>query len=271
MLKLTKTSLKHLTPDVVNVSWEIESTAESFAPYEIRILQSETPTDNYPGSPLASGVSDYEIVASGINPLYRDSYDDDSVAGLTNKLDTLVYRVQVRHTGTGAVFTSPPTTVSVRGDNNARYIIRHREMVLNRLSGQKFLIYKKKTFGQYCTNCYDDTLQRTTIGKCSVCYGTGYVGGYYSPYVVGAQINESPPRHVLTTYGDWQDQDAILVMSVSPVLAPGDMVVDLYGRRWNVVTIRSVNKAMFLISQQAQMRQMEVDNIASDFPVPSLW
>ena len=268
MLKITKLVVRHITPSLMNLRWDIESSSENFADYEIRILRSETNTDNYPGSPVASGIADYDIVAAGISPAYRSDYDDTSLVGLTNKLDTLVYRVQARNLSTGKVYTTPATTVAVGWDMNARYIIKHRELVLNRLSGQKFLVYKKKTFGQYCTKCYDDTLMRTTFGKCDICYGTGFVGGFYTPYVIHAQINENPPRSQITLYGDWQDQDAVLVMSVTPTITPGDMVLDLYGRRWNAVTCRSTNKAMFTIAQQVQMRQLEVDNITSTFPVP---
>jgi hypothetical protein len=260
MLKITRTTLKHITPDLINVSWNLESSTENFADYEVLILQSETPTENYE--------ADYKVIASGISPAYHSEYDDTSIHGLTNKFDSLVYRIRVVNKNTGKAATGPATIVSVRGDMNAKYIIRHRELVLNRLSGQKFLVYKKKTFGQYCTKCYDDTLQRTTIGKCDVCYGTGYVGGFYSPFTISAQINENPPRSQITLYGDWQDQDAQLVTSVTPILQPGDMIIDLYGRRWNIVTVRSTNKAMFTIAQQAQMRQMENDNILYDFPVP---
>ena len=178
--------------------------------------------------------------------------------------------VRVMNKNTGKAATGPATTISIKPDAVARYIVRHRELVLGRLSGQKFLVYKKKTFGQYCTNCYDDTLQRTTFGKCNICYGTGYIGGFYSPFTVNGQINENPPRNQITLYGDWQDQDAQFVTSVTPTLQPGDMVVDIYGRRWNVVTVRSTNKAMFTIAQQAQMRQLENDNILYSFPVPDM-
>jgi hypothetical protein len=260
MLKITKVNIKHLAPTIVNIAWDLESTTEDLSNYEINIFQSETPTDV---------LADYTLIASGISPAYRAQYDDDSVTGLTNKFDTLVYRVQVRELATGDYKLSPAAIVTVHGDMNAKYIIRHRELVLNRLSGQKFIVLKKKTFGQYCTNCYDETLQRTTVGKCSICYGTGYVGGYYSPYTIHAQINENPPRQIITTYGDWQDQDALLVMSVSPTVMPGDVIIDLYHRRWVAISPRSTNKAMFTIAQQIQMRQIESDDIIYQFSVPS--
>lgn len=258
MIKILDTALAQVSPSFITVSWTLEPTTESFLDYHIDIYRSELPSLQ---------AADYDLVASGISPYYHGSYNDITISGLTTKYATYNYKIAVINNTTEETVYSLPKGLSVTSDNDARYIIKHRELVLNRLSGADFILLKRKTFGTFCTACYDETLQRQSDSKCTVCFDTKYTGGYYLPHRFRAQMNNNPPRHVLTTYGYWQDSDAIITMSNTPVLSPTDIIVDRLGVRWRVVTIKTVNKAMFLISQQAQVRQVEIDNIVYSFPI----
>jgi hypothetical protein len=258
MLHFTKIQITQPSPSAINVAWWMMSSSENFSAYEISIYRSELPSVI---------LSDYMLVVSGINAASTNYYNDTYIAGLTNKFATYNYMLEVKHVSTAATGYSKPSAIGVAKDKYANYIINARELVLNKHSGQDYKTLKRKTFGQFCPDCYDETLQRSTKSKCSTCYDTTYVGGFYSPFTFRAQMNEAPPRHILTTFGDWQDQDSILVTSNKIILVPGDVVIDRLFRRWNVVAVRSTNKSMFLISQQVQMRQLEIDKIEYSFPV----
>lgn len=254
MIKILDLKLTQVSPSFITLTWFLESTAENLSDYHVDIYKSEL---------SSASIADYDVVVSGISAQNYNTYDDYSIRGLTNKFATYTYFIRVVHNITDAFTSSKPTTVNVESDNDVRYIIKHRELVLNRLSGAWFNLLKRKTYGTFCTSCYDETLQRNTNSKCPVCFDTGYVGGYYLPFKFRAQMNNNPPRQILTTYGDWQDNDAIITMSNSPVLSPGDVIVDRYSNRWAVLTIKTTNKALFLLSQQAQVRQIELDNIVN--------
>jgi len=258
MIKIIKLTAAQVSPLFITLTWYLEPTTESLTDYHVDIYKSELPSTN---------ISDYDIVTSGISPQSYNSYNDTSVGGLTNKFDTYNYIIKVIHNVSGATTTSTPVSVNVESDKYARYMVRWHRMVLERHSGAEFILLHRKTYGTYCTSCYDETLQRTTNSKCPVCYDTSYVGGYYSPHRFLGQMNNNPPRHQLTTYGDWQDNDAILSMGNDPVIVPGDVIVDRLGKRWIVITIKSTNKALFLIGQQLHLRQIETDNIVYSYPI----
>jgi hypothetical protein len=258
MIKILELRLTQVSPSFITLTWFLESTTENLSDYHVNIYKSELPSSND---------ADYDVVASGISPQGYHTYDDYSIQGLTSKFATYTYRIKVIHNITGSYTTSKPATVNVERDNDARYIIKHRELVLNRLSGAWFNLLKLKTYGTFCPNCYDETLQRNVNSKCPICFDTGFVGGYYLPHKFRAQMNNNPPRSVLTTYGDWQDGDGIVTMSNTPVLSPKDVIVDRFSSRWVVLTIKTTNKALFLLSQQAQVRQIELDDVVNTIPI----
>jgi hypothetical protein len=258
MLKILKLEAQQVSPSFITLIWHLESSSESFTDYHVDVYKGELPS---------TVITDYTLIASGISPQSHTSYNDFTISGMTNKEDTWNYCIRVINNNTGVYSTSIPIAINVQRDYVAKYIIKHRELVFNKLSGHDFFILKRKTYGTYCTACFDTTLQRTTNSKCPVCYDTRFIGGFYSPYRVRGQFNNNPPRHQLTTFGDWQDNDGILVMSNTPVVAPGDIIVDQFGKRWNVVTVKTTNKALFLISQQLQVRQIETDSVVYTIPI----
>jgi hypothetical protein len=258
MLKILKLEVQQISPSFITLIWNLQSTTEDLTDYHL---------DIYKGEIESEVLTDYTLIASGISPQISNTYYDYSISGMTNKNDTWTYMIQVTHNISGAYTRSNPMAINVQSDYVARYVIKHRELVFKKLSGQDFLVLKKKTYGTYCTVCFDEELQRTTNSKCPVCYDTRHVGGYYSPQPFKAQMNNNPPRHILTTYGDWQDNDGLITMSNTPIISSGDVIIDKFGKRWDVLTVKSTNKALFLIAQQVHVRQFETDNIVYTVPV----
>ena len=258
MIKIAGFSVSQTSPTFMLVKWYLESTIEDLTQYVVNAYRGELPSTN---------IADYTLLTT--TPLSANEYTeyyDTGITGLTNKFDTYTYLIQVVNKNTNVTVTSNPTTLAITGDQFAKRIIYLRELVLRRKSGANFKILKRKTYGTLCPVCYDSTLQLTTNSKCMTCYDTKFVGGFYTPYIVRGQFNNAPPRSVITTYGNWEDEDGILVMSNKPILSPSDVIVDPFGKRWNVLTIRSTNKSFFLISQSAQCRLIETDSILYSVP-----
>jgi len=122
-------------------------------------------------------------------------------------------------------------------------------------------ILKRKTYGSFCTVCYDETLQRTTQSKCTTCYDTGYVGGYYTRIKTKGQISERPTRSVHQLFGSWEDQDAALYLQADPPVNPKDIVVDRLSRRWIILNVGAAQKSMGTFAQIIQLRQIEKDDV----------
>lgn len=65
-----------------------------------------------------------------------------------------------------------------------RKILRDEYTVLKKLSGVEYYLLKRRHYGQRCTVCYDPATRSVTRSACPSCYGTSWVGGYYSPVEV---------------------------------------------------------------------------------------
>ena len=252
MISLKNINIAQFDPSYVLVSWRIDSTRESLSNYTIYIQRSE-------------GVTDFTTV-TGLSAAGAPNFQDDVISGMTSKFLNFSYIVAASGID-GSYHQWPPYQVRVESDSEVRYIIKYRERILNRFSGNDFLVLVKKTFGQFCPTCYDVTLQDTMQSHCATCYDTKFVGGYYSPYKIRAQINEAPSRQQITVWGDWQDQDAVLTMSNYPLIRPDDIIVDKLGRRWVTQATRSNNKSMYTFSQSVQMRMVDRDSIIYIYPI----
>lgn len=258
MIGLTNIVVKRYDPTFIEVDWRVDTTTESISNYRLNIFQSSSPSN------IIS--SDYIMIASGINLMSVDYYHDYSISGLTSKFDTFSYVLQISGL-TGQTRYYPAVLVTVTQDNIAREIIRRRSIVFNTKSASDFLFFKRKTHGQFCPDSYDPVLGRTTKSKCTSCFDTGFIGGYFSPVQLRGQLNEGPTRTQLTVFGSFQDQDAIFYTKGFPQITQKDILVDRLGRHWNIVTVRSFNKALYTIGQQCQVRQIEKEDITSSLPV----
>lgn len=261
MIRLTEIRVSTFPNNHNLITWGVDFTTENLNNYRLSFYRSEAQTHF---------LEDYTLVGSNVNPFLDFTFEDHTVSGMTNKFTDQFYIIQV----SGIV---PPYAVASQGpytslplgpmDYVSREINRRKSIVINQYSSQEYILLKRKTTGAPCPVHYDDTLQRTTISHCLQCYDTGFDGGFYSPIEVSAQINEGPTRSQIQVWGNWQDQDSILTILNAPLLVPRDIIVDELNRRWEIITVRSYNKALFIQEQAAQMRQIERGDVIYSYPL----
>lgn len=260
MIRLTNISVLTFPLNYNYITWQIDLTQEDLNNYRLNFWRSEAQTHNF---------SDYTLVGSGINPFTDWEFRDYTISGLTHKFSESFYIIQVSGISPPSLASQGPYCHMPLGpmDYASREINRRKRIVLDQYSSQEYILLKRKTNGQTCPAHYDDILGRTTTSKCEVCYDTGFAGGFYSPIEFKAQINEGPTRSQIMIWGNWQDQDAILTTTATPLMAPRDVIVDELNRRWEVVTVRSYNKALYTQEQSAQLRQIEKGDIIYAYPL----
>jgi hypothetical protein len=259
MLVITTLETKQLTPGYISLAWVIESTTETLSNYRLHIWKSTVNSPN---------LSDYELLVSGINPQTTAYYNDTNVMGMTSKNIDYFYKIQISGLvyPYGSTFTSD-YYINVVHDKYAREIERRRNLVFTKHSGQPFFLLKRRAYGTFCPTCYDSTLQRTTQSKCLTCYDTGFTGGYFGPIDVIGQLMERPVREIHQMFGAWQDQDSALYCEALPPINPKDILVDRLSRRWIALNVGSYSKGTHSIGQIVQLRQIEKEDIAHEFPV----
>ena len=74
----------------------------------------------------------------------------------------------------GVVMEAPP-------DIYAMESIRRFDLTMREFAGRRVLALVQKTWGQRCTNCWDELKRRRKKSECLTCFDSGIAGGYFSP------------------------------------------------------------------------------------------
>lgn len=164
-----------------DLAWEI-SGVNNFSPtYQVYMA----PTESGPWT-------------AQLNAPTADSFALGLGTVLFNQQALFWFKVEVRNGGT-VVATSPP--VDHRNRMERRNYLRYREMLrrlrlqLNKTQCQQGWLLRRKIYGTRCPICCDETIGTPSSSRCSTCFGTGLVGGYYTPIEMQADWNAgSTPR-----------------------------------------------------------------------------
>ena len=238
-----------------NVAWEFEPDSDLVSNYEVSIYRSESPT---------IGIDEYDLVVSGLSAnLYN--YVDTSISQLLNLGRPWFYKLAITDALTSDVDYQPEPAAYLKDEvpNHVfREIVRRKNINLQnpRFSGRDFRIFKRRTWGTHCSECWDMSLQRSTDSNCTTCYGTGWINGYYDAITIRGMKNSSPKLSQINMFGEWKPSDSVLYMLGYPPLKPRDIVSDDNNHLWTVVQVRSTEHLGHIIEQQAQIASIAQDD-----------
>lgn len=256
---LILSSLEVSVPDgqSLYLSWDFQPDTDLISDYEINIYRSESPVDD---------ISQYDLIASGLSAnLY--SYHDTSVSQLLDLGRPWFYKLGIYETTvTGIISYQPDPAVYLKDevpDRVFREIVRRKNINLQnpRFSGRDFQVIKRRTWGTHCNACWDESLQRSTDSNCLVCYGTGWINGYYDPISVRGMKNPSPKLNQINMFGEWKPSDSLLYMLGYPPLKPRDIIVDDNNHLWTVVQVRTIERRGYIVEQNAQIASLAQDEL----------
>jgi len=255
MLILSSLEVSTYDGQSYNVSWEFEPDTDLYSEYSVNIYRSESPVDD---------ISQYEIVASGLNAnLY--SYVDTGVAQLLDLGRPWFYKLGIYETSVSGVISYQPDQAAYLKDEVPdrvfREIVRRKNINLlnTRFSGRDFRIIKKRTWGTHCNDCWDESLQRSTDSSCETCYGTGWINGFYDAIEVRGMKNPSPKLSQINMFGEWKPSDSMFYMLGYPPLKSRDIVADDNNHLWTVVQVRTVERRGYIVEQMAQVASLAQD------------
>lgn len=239
--------------DSLQLSWTIASTTETITDYTVDVYRSESPIED---------ITQYEHVASGISANVY-SYIDTDVYRLLDR--PWFYKLKITNTNTLDISFQPSSPAFLKDetpDRIFREIVRRKGIVLNnsRYSGRDFRIFKKRSWGVHCPLCWDLVLSRSTDSKCLVCFGTGWLNGYYDAVLVRGMKNTAPKINQINMFGEWKPSDSLLYMLGNPPLKPRDIVADDDNNLWTVVQVRTIERLGYIIEQNAQVALIAQDD-----------
>src|ERR1035437_4641355 len=119
------------------------------------------------------------------------------------------------------------------------------------MGGERVLLYQRKEMGTLCPN-YDPIRRVHRQDNDEICYGTNYVGGYYSPIEIFVSINVPGSQQKVRTYEEgirreftptcWALWEPILKNRDFLVRRDGSRlwITDVTTSRWRHHTLRSL-------------------------------
>lgn len=217
------------------ISWTIVSTTESMNDYFFSIYTAPAAS-----TPLAERL----LLDTGIT-------DFDFVYDIPYSLNSAVkeyFSIDITKVSTGVTVNASGGYVSVYMvpvDNVAEAIIYQEEYFLdNILIRNDVKLLTKRRTGTRCSACYDEITGEITKSNCSVCYRTGYVGGYSVAKPINISFTEPGfiQKFDVQEVRDVQNQITYGWTKNYPLILPGDVIVDEFNRRFRIINSQPTTK-----------------------------
>lgn len=237
--------------DTTVVSWQLDARYTSFdQPYAFYIEWA--PHIN----------ADFEEVAG---PTTSNVLYDDEPRRLS-KAPQSVYRVRLDVAG-NSYYSDPDDGMGQWNRHDyllAREIIRREYLLAQSYAGVAGQLLAQRHFGHACTRCIDFNTDEPTDGDCELCFGTGFLGGYYPPSLL--YVIPQPKTHRESqdaTRGTVADRVMTARIVAHPTLVSRDVWVNPEtAERWVIQTKQEVTaiRGKVLI-WNVELRLLELSSI----------
>lgn len=243
----------------VIVSWEVESHGQDLSALEVVVFRGESPANLQPiAGPLNAARASSFVDATGkMLDLHRVYYY------------RLVLRPVPRVDGRPAVSADPlgrpqgDTVISVHRtdvdldplddavftweggrDLIGEFVIGEHNFKFRYAGGVPVAIFqRRREAGVRCHSCWDPVTRSVTKSNCTVCFGTGWIEGYYDPIYAWADLSPNQKLVKVLEWGEKQPSQIDIMFSDYPRLRPGDVFAELTTpRRLKVMTTQQTER-----------------------------
>lgn len=259
-LKFTKLEVQAFDLDHLDLTWEIQDTAESIERWDFYILRS---VDGAGGS--------YEQIAG---PFRNTNAFRDTEVNQLHNWRTYFYKVKAVHKDSEAQDEVGPAFLQAPPDLFTFELRRRFELMLQEFGGRRVLVYPALTTGFRCRNCFDmgsndrgRSIGRQKTQNCASCFDSTFVGGFGRPVVAWMQIDPSAVDVQRSDTTERTQQDTTCRLSAFPPLKPKDMIVESENVRWQVERVASTQKLRSVVHQEPVLHRIPRSDIRYDVPV----
>jgi hypothetical protein len=141
-------------------------------------------------------------------------------------------------------------------------IQRREYLLLSRFVGVRSYLFRRKTYGVRCPNCWSTSVERIVKDHCLVCMGTGFDGGYFDAAPLFIQYDPTPNDRVHTYFGTLETNQ-ITGWTVSlPDIRNDDIIVRTGD--WNVYLVNKVADTELqanAVKQTMVLNQLAKENV----------
>jgi len=287
--------LLHQYPKWVLLQWTVEASTPSSTTFSVE--RSGSP--NGPWTSLVTGLDNIYHVDT-----FEDAPGDTSEASLWSLSREIWYRVKATNDD-GQEAYSPPT--DTRGNESTAYtsvqaigltpldntysplpattfskgsgidkrlqlvqdsVVRRSMVALRHFSGVHLAVLKRKHYGSRCTRCFDVATKHILVSNCVSCFGTGWVGGYYTAFGTLGRVIESAVNTSLESTGVTELTRAKIDTINFPRLEVEDILVELASnRRWEVNLVDVTNLRRRRVLQSCTCTELAPTSIKYKVPV----
>lgn len=256
-----------LSRDSVTLSWDIVDTTEDLATYTVAVLRS------------GAEVGPYDVISSEMNAADVVEFEDRGV-NLHSRWRRVFYRVRFTKGADSQDYGSTPhdlvlqqgkdpggVTLGALPDLEALEAIRRMDLTLKEYIGRRTLHLARRTWGQYCTDCWDVLKRRQKKSRCLSCFDTGRTGGYYAPQETFIAKVPHTERVSLNRLFELEPNDVVFWVSSRPQLKVRDVLVGVDGVRYRVLAVQRGEKLWSLTRQTVHARALSRDQVEYDIPI----
>lgn len=248
-------AISDMSLEYLVVKWEIEDTLELLRNYRYDIYRCVG----------ADNEDEYKFLDS----VSGDSFEFYDTTALQYKRGIHFYYIVVPVSITTDSAGEPKKCISFydeKIDIYANYIRHVNNIYLNAIGNKEGYLLTKRRFGQKCTKCWDDIRRQHRQHNCSNCFGTGYEGGYHSPYSIKFNyLTQSPGTFEnlgIDGRGD-NTQDVSIWTGSYPLISVGDIFVNKNNDRFKVTQVqRTTKNNEFVLRQVLNMQLLSTSDPA---------
>ena len=255
MLQLSNVFCSSLDLDHLILSWEVDSTEDPLD-FDIYVERSGSPSGPFDTITPRALVDTYIFV--------------DVQKGLLHNWAKLYYRLRVvrRVSGEEAVFPELATSLRAEPPLDGLEMARQELVLLKEFVGRKCWLFKRRTFGARCPECYEPRTGKRVRSNCLSCWNTGYAGGYHRPIEFYCQIDPTAQAPQLpAAVGEQQQENCAARTIFFPPIDPRDLIVEADNIRWLVSHRTYTERARSPVKQEMQLHRIPKGDIEYKLPL----
>lgn len=168
-----------------------------------------------------------------------------------------------------AAFTSSREIEKI--DYMWREAVRRNRWILDQ-GGERVKVFLRKQVGQPCPcarSVFDTTHKQDGLSDCTLCFGTGILGGYEGPYDVIIAPDDADRRIAQKDTGRTVEHTYEVWTGPSPLLSQRDFIVKINGERWSIGAVRMPTNRGMVLQQHFMIGHLDEGDIRFKVPVDS--
>jgi len=255
MLELTEVQCRSLELSRMFLTWEATGTEDPLD-YDIYVERADSPGGAWTTLTSVPLVDSYIFV--------------DSQPGLLHTWNQLFYRLRAVHRASSetAYFPRVPVRLQARPPLDALEMSRQELVLLKEFTGRKCWLFKRRTFGLKCPECWDRFSQRKTKSNCRTCWSTGWMGGYHNPIEFYCQIDPTgQAAQIVPPVGETHQENTTARTIFFPPIDVRDLIVEAENKRWRVHTRSTTERARAPVKQELQIHRIPEGDMEYAIPL----